>query len=239
MILIDLEHEKKLKKDFPYLKISKNKVTFQMPYNQQLVIPSDLYPLINKKRIQLFTQYNTEMIDKEDIKVIQAFNETEFEIGRCYTNTEKLKDNMLNYGISEKDIKTYTGWIVIGHIPIHHSWLVYKNIHVLDGGVKVSDYEFLKYCNDNNITDKEKIRKMMLEIHLEEEKKRNSETRIFGPVIPIYYYIGTPSEPSDGIKLFNDLINRYPNHPSYQVDGMNAHGASKTQQMILDRKNEQ
>lgn len=232
MIILSPQEEQYLKRCFPYVKSHKDKVILQ---NQNTItIPSDLYPLQNKKHIRLFSYANTMPIENDPI-AIEAFNAVEFLVGRCYSNTMKLVEAFLEKGASKKDVQPYVGWIIIDKIPIHHSWLVYKNIHLLDGGMSKSDILYYQTIYELGITDKEEQRQLLADFMAKEKGKPNSEVKIFGHCSPLYLYVGSKCDPLDGSRLFRDLISKYPNHPSYSLPGMNSQGASRMQEILKEK----
>lgn len=157
----------------------------------------------------------------------------EFLPGFCYSNTEKLYHALKEKGID--GIKTFVGWVTAGFLPIHHCWLVYKDRHVLDGGISKVEIKMKELIQEKNITDMETLRDIYSDLVIEEIRMPNSETKTFGKVLPHYLYIGTKCSPQEGREIFNRLIESIPNHPSYQNKGQNLHGASKTQELIYKK----
>ncbi|MFV1457518.1 hypothetical protein VJ282_33535, partial [Bacillus mycoides] len=106
---------------------------------------------------------------------------------------------------------------------------------VLDGSITAAEMHAQRRIVDEHITDINKQREVFVELTLEVMKLPNSQMRTFGKVMPIYDYVGTVCEPDEGRAEYRKLINTYPNHPSYASGGSNPTGASKMQQMVLDR----
>jgi len=202
--------------------------------SSSITIPSDLYPLQNKKRIRIFCSANTSTVENEAVR--EAFDSLDLPPGRCYSNTTALHKRLLEYGVPDREIETYVGWIVIRKVPIHHSWLVYNNAYVLDGGISVSDINYYREIQERGITDIEEQRQVLLKFLQAEKGKPNSETKTFGHVSPLYLYVGSKSVPADGAVLFNKLMSQYPNHPSYAAEGMNGMGMSRMQELMYQKK---
>lgn len=226
----------KLKEFIPGIHIEDKVVTYAHPQLDDIaVIPSKHYPLSKLSTISLFTTYNTEEVLDDDIR--QVFDAVDFPVGRCYSNTLRFAEECRRNGIS--DIRTFVGWITPpSALPIHHCWLVYKENHVLDGGIfKKAELQFAEFVQGNPNLSMQEYRQAMTDFMIEESKKQNSESRTFGKVNPLYWYVGTECNPQDGIDIYNRLIDKFPDHPSYRKPGQNPHGASETQKMIYDQLN--
>ncbi|MBE7114243.1 hypothetical protein FT641_19525 [Bacillus paranthracis] len=237
MIYLDKATEDYLEEYGIGLKVRKDKVMVT-DEEGKATIPSKLYPLTNKRTIQFYCYVNTEQIEEgiESFQTIKdAYDSVKFEVGKCYQNTENLYRSLVQAGIPEDDMKTYVGWILVGSKPIHHCWLVYKGKHVLDGSITAAEMHAQQKIVDEHITDINKQREIVVGLTLEALKLPNSQIRTFGKVMPIYDYVGTVCEPDEGRAEYRKLISAYPNHPSYAGAGSNPTGASKAQQMILDR----
>lgn len=233
MIRLSIQEENDLKSRFPYVKVKKEKVFIALD-NETVIIPSDLYPLQNKKHIRLFFYENTKPIEHDPL-MTEAFDSVEFLVGRCYTNIMKLVDALLNKGVPKQDVQPYVGWIIINGIPIHHCWLVYKDVHLLDGGVSNSDVLYYQTIQQLGITDREQQRRVLADFFAKEKGKPNSEVKTFGHCSPLYLYVGSKCSPMDGSRLFRDLVKKYPDHPSYSSPGMNGKGMSRMQEFLKER----
>lgn len=220
-----------MEKYFPSIKVKKEKV---IVLSSSITIPSDLYPLQNKKRIRLFSTANTAVVESETLR--DVFNSLELPPGRCYSNTLAVYKRLLENGVPERDVETYVGWIVINNIPIHHCWLVYKDMYVLDGGVSSSDVKYYQEIQASGITDKEEQRHVLFQFMEDEKGKPNSETKTFGLVSPLYLYVGSKALPTDGATWFTRLMEKYPNHPSYANEGMNGQGMSRMQELLYQKR---
>lgn len=236
--LIPGEIREKLKEYIPGIHIEDKRIIYNHPkLDEEAVIPSKHYPLSKQSTISLFTNYNTkEVIDD---KLAQVFNSMDLPIGRCYSNTLRLAEKCKEQGVS--DIKTFVGWIVPpSALPIHHCWLVYRDNHVLDGGIFMhADLMYAQFIQENpNLTIQE-YRQALSAFTVAESKKKNAESRTFGRVCPLYWYVGTECNPDDGRDIYNRLIDKFPDHPSYRKPGQNPHGASETQKMFYEQLNKQ
>jgi hypothetical protein len=120
---------------------------------------------------------------------------------------------------------------LVNGIPIHHAWLVYKEFHVLDPAITLIE-EIMREKTYESIDE---FRQESVRLHREYESKRNTEYRTFGQVAPFVLYIGTICKPDKGRRIYNEMIAKFPNHPSYQRDGMNPHGMSKLQKMYYEK----
>lgn len=218
-----------LKTYFPFLKVRKNEIKFQVTEDTEYEIPGDYYPLRHQKTARVFSYADTKQLNQDSL-VAKVYNSVSLETGFCYSNTEKLKEAFLKAGI--QDIKTYTGWIFLQGLPVHHCWLVYKDIHVLDAGVTKIDDLFQQHIAKNEIKDVDEARLVYKEIHDEYKNHPNSEVRTFGRVAPFALYVGSETTPNQGREIYNEVIKKHPHHPSYQGDGMNANGRSKLQEML-------
>lgn len=218
-----------IREAFPYIKVRKNEVRFAVNESTEYEIPGDLYPLKNAKTAKVFTYADTEPV-KNNQKLEELFNRIKFETGYCYTNTEKMEKMMKDAGI--QDVKTYTGWVFAHGMPIHHCWLVYKDKHVFDPGITLVETLAEQAILEQKPQSADEARAIYKELHQKYMKLPNSDVRTFGQVAPFAFYIGSETTPNQGRILYTDTIEKYPEHPSYQGGGMNAHGASTLQKQL-------
>lgn len=218
-----------IKTYFPFMKVRKNEVKFKVSETDTYEIPSDIYPLRNKSTAKIFSYANTEPLENEP-KIAQIFDSITLQTGFCYTNTEKLKEALMKAGIH--DFKTYTGWIFLNGLPVHHCWLVYKDKYVFDAGVSMVDDAFQSAMAENPDATMDEARLIYKQIFESYQDKSNSETYTSGQVAPFALYVGSETTPDQGRVIYNELINKHPDHPSYQAEGMNANGRSKLQEML-------
>lgn len=231
MITLGDKNTVKLETEYSGLKVRSDKVMFKTN-NSNAIIPSKLYPLSNRKKIQLFSYLNTE--ETTDTKLKELFNGTTFSIGRCYQNTRDIYEKLSKEGYEE--LEMYVGWILNGGLPIHHSWLVYKGNQVIDGSIGQQDSNAMKLVYkryaDNPTLTKNELREIQVEFLVKQSKLPHSETRTFGRVVDFFVYVGTPCAPEEGRSIFNKLLKDIPNHPAYAAEGMNSKGASKSQVLL-------
>ena len=218
-----------LREYFPFIKVRKNEVRFKVDDRTEYEIPGDLYPLKNAKTAKVFTYVDTEEM-KNNEKLEELFNRIEFQTGYCYTNTEKMEEMMKKAGL--KDVKTYTGWVFAHGMPIHHCWMVYKDKHVFDPGITIIETLAQQEIEERKPESADEARAIYKELHEKYMKLPNSEVRTFGQVVPFAIYVGSETTPNQGRILYTDTIKKYPEHPSYQGGGMNAHGASTLQKQL-------
>lgn len=229
---LSFDNIKELEYNVPHMKVKKNKVLLE---NGALEIPSSLYPLTSSK-IDIFYYNNTKGLeDTEDFKLLlECYNEVECKIGRCYTNITEFLKVAKNKGLKGK-LKPYVGWLMIGNVLnlVHHCWAVYENKYVLDFGGSKLDFETIQEMSKRD-KSMDEIREKLVEVHMANVGRPNSEVYTIGQVIPSYIYIGCECEPVKGVDTFIELMDRYPNHPNYtNVDNG---GASKLQRMIIDKQ---
>ncbi|WPS85337.1 hypothetical protein SMD22_01535 (plasmid) [Brevibacillus halotolerans] len=212
-----------LRKYYPQVSVRANKVIIREPY--RMVIPSDMYPLRNKPTTKLFSYMNTERIEN-DSTAEKAYNENVYKMGYCYTNTENMQKSFVEQGLL--DVETYVGWILINGIPLHHAWLVYKDMHVLDPAISLID----EIIRQKQYPSPQEMREDIVKLHREYQDKPNSDYQTFGQVAPFVLYIGSVCTPAKGRMIYNEMIEQYPNHPSYHQEGMNPNGMSSVQKMF-------
>lgn len=190
-----------------------------------VVIPTSLYPLHNND-FDIFTNKScTEITDK---KVLKIFDSVEYQVGRCYTMADELKEKLVKAGY---DAKIYTGWMFAGcaDTPMHHAWVV------LDGNVlDIQDhYSVLYGMNGDIFKDKttDECRELISDFHMYCQKNGISNSERCHPVgVPsdLCYYIGCEVDCAQrGRDIYNRLVEEYPQYYRYEV--------SKTQRMIQDK----
>lgn len=204
-------------------------MTYEVVDPEKIVIPSKMYPLKGDGDIEIFTTYNTKKLDDNRIK--KVYDETEFKLGNCYSNSNRLFNNLKNAGIN--DVSAYVGWFYSDTYkrPVHHCAIVYKGIYMLDMSSD-SDIEELKSIRANS---KDEIREILAKRYVDRlNNMRASERSCFGDMMPESLFIAKRLEPEEGAKFFfEELMEIYPNHPSYR-NVVSPNGATKTQSMIHD-----
>lgn len=192
----------------------------------EYIIGSSLFPLRDILTVKCFTFANTESFIHDDISKIIDIND--FEIGHCYTNSEKIRLISDNFGV---EAVYYAGWVFLrNELPIHHAWCVIDGRHVIDMGFSDRDFRFqekLKY--DPNFRER-----YAENVAYRRANIRRSKDCVMGKVPESILYVGCPDDIESARKLYRDTIKRHPNHVSYAFKGMNAFGASTIQTMLKD-----
>ena len=182
-------------------------------YKQSFIIPTEYYPL--NAHYEVFYVDNTiELTEQEHQGILNIFDEVEYKIGFCYTNAEKLTTLLKKAGYNAK---IYCGWAFFSdEIPIHHAWTVIeteKGKSVLD----LSDEWGLLTYNisklEKPITDIKEQRKLLVEFHKFVKNLKNSQRCIpIGLLLPDIVYIGCECSAEQGRNIYNQLIDKYPDH---------------------------
>lgn len=198
-------------------------------------IPSKIYPL-NGRKYKAFVVENTVECENEDIKKI--FDACKFEIARCYSNSEMIRQGVEYLGIGA-NIKYYSGWVFSGDtFPMHHAWIVYNDNCVIDGSI-LKDF----FTLTNKIQDTENIRREYANLLKESHSRNipNHEKYCFGKVIKPMVYIGCEDNYTHAKELFRkaiDVANSANSiHPSYRhMKKNNIYDYSETQKIIKGLK---
>lgn len=195
------------------IKFYDNKVKFSGVADGEVVtIPSRLYPLNGE--YQMFCEHNTEDFDESLAsaqKIRKIMNEAEYERNCCYTNSDKLLKTLKKHNINAE---MYVGWMFISTdvFPIHHSWIVVDGNKILDLTTSLSPEQKWKCQLLSNLTiDGTPVFNKMFE--RAEAILENTERGVFGKVTQSTYYIGSKCGKKEGIDIFDDLAESYPNHP--------------------------
>lgn len=204
-----------------------NRVIYKVS-GETISIPSRMYPL-ESDSFQCFDADNTsEIVDERIIAIFDSINP---EVGRCFTNAEKLCAALNKAGYPAEQ---YVGWLFMGdELPVHHSVVVLDG-HVLDLSVSLKSEDFAKL---DFVTAKcktqDEARERIAEYMLQKEQLPNHQRCIFGVVDESYHYIGAPGTKEDGIKRNKELRKIYPQHPCFQ-DVKN--GITRGQEILLRKK---
>ena len=213
--------------------LQKGKVKLLVEKNNKkynIVIPSTYFPLSNKRTINVFNCSNTVLIEEE--KVIQLINETEREIGFCYSNSERLYNLLKQNGYS---VKYYSGWLFVDEVPVHHAWVLLDGNKLIDLSFGVKDIIGMH----NLDRSKPDWRAKFVEMSLELDKLSNAERFIIGKVpdlLPINY-VGSESTAEESKLLFNEAT-KHKESPVHALKdgGMNLNGASEIQKLYYQKK---
>lgn len=207
-----------------YYKYKTNKIMFRV--REEIInIPSRMYPL-ESPGCTLFTPSTTVPI--EDDRIEEIFDSLEFEMGRCFTNSEKLCKALNDVGYKAEQ---YVGWVFMqDELPVHHSFVVLGN-SIIDPTVSLlcKDIEQLERLNPGS--DHE-TRINLMNLYKEKQFLPNHIKCIFGKVDDLYVYVGAPGTAEEGIKRNVLLRKEYPDHPCFQ-DVSN--GTTAMQRMIMNQ----
>ena len=188
---------------------------------ESAVIPTAYYPLNGMYRV--FTKENSEIVS--DKKLLSLIDRIPYQIGHCYTNTKNVSDLLKRSGY---EVETYAGWLFVdGQKPIHHCWAAYRNsvIDLSDDFAVMFGGENAK--NFDGVKSKEDYVEVIASFHqyVKEQNIPNS-VRCYpiGQAHSSLVYVGSLCEPKDGIKIYNKLVSKYPDHECHKnvgKDGMN------------------
>lgn len=193
--------------------IKDNKVVFKLfdeenNFVSSVIIPTVKYP-VNNDTIHVFSQCNTKILEDENI--IKLFDLANFKLGYCYHNAEGLYHLLKNNGINE--VKLYTGWVFPGNInPVHHSWVVYKDKHILD--LSNNEYQLKMYLKDNNVEDNVNSVRLAMVDFIKECRNVKNSVRCYpvGLTVESVYVGCEVSSADEGINIYNHLIKLFPDH---------------------------
>ena len=204
-----------------------NRVIYKVS-GETISIPSRMYPL-ESDSFQCFDADNTSEIVDDKIKNI--FDSIKPEVGRCFTNAEKLCAALNKAGYPAEQ---YVGWLFMGdELPVHHSFVVLDG-HILDLSISLKSEDFEKL---DSITvkckTKDEARERIAEYILQKEQLPNHQRCVFGVVDEAYHYIGALGTREAGIRRNQELRQSYPQHPCFQ-DVKNA--ITRGQEVMLRKK---
>lgn len=169
--------------------------------------PTVLWPLGG--RYEVFTAENCALIENDAVAgIVDALP---YRIGHCYQNAENVTQALQEAGYAATQ---YCGWLFIGEQhPIHHSWAVLDGKHVID----LADEFAVLHANHEQFgaaSGMEATRELMVEFSKWIRQFPNSKRIMpFGIPAGNLLYIGSPCSREEGINIYNQLIDRYPQHP--------------------------
>ena len=191
-----------------YLQFENGKVVVYgiLENDKRIVIPSQQYPISGEP--ELFHNKNTEQC--ADQQVIEIFDSIKAEIGHCYHNIETFMKALEAAGIDKTLYRPYGGWLFINdEVPVHHEWLVYKNVHIFD----FSSSNLFFNSGLENIDDKDVLYEKVIDLYMHQREKANHEWMTCGHADEYSVYVGSVCKPSDAIKLYRKLVKAFPKHP--------------------------
>lgn len=196
-----------------------------LKFEKSVVIPTDLYPLYNND----FEVFNNENCTKcEDVRILECFDNVEWNQGHCYQMADDLKAGLMKEGY---DAKIYVGWLFVSPdtTPIHHAWVMIGN-SLLD---LQDDWTTICY-NSDNFKGKtiDECRLLLADFHVFCKENNIPNSVRCSPVgIPssTYYYVGCEVPNGEcGREEYRRLLDRYPNHDCASRC-INNSGITKTQ----------
>lgn len=187
-------------------------------------IPTVMWPL--NASYEAFHYNNCELI--EDQIVADVVDSVHYRIGHCYANAKEVTEKLIEKGYNAKQ---YVGWLFVNgnQYPIHHSWTVLNGIHVIDlaDEFSVLDYNRDKFQN----TSEEDGRKLLVQFSKWVRNFPNSKRCMpFGVPTARLLYIGCECSREQGINIYNDLNQKYPNHPCRER--VQANNMTRMQEML-------
>ena len=195
-------------------------------YLKSIVLPTAYYPTNSNNDFEVFGTNNTEVL-------LSIIDEIEYKVGYCYTNTEKVIELALKNGIH---LTPYCGWLFIDNndFPIHHSWCMHGNSLIDlsdDFNISKSDKVVQKFLS---LKTKEERWNYIADVHIKSMSLKNTERcKPIGKTHPSLLYIGCPCSPSDGRKIYRNLLKMYPNHEAER--NTNKNGMTDMQRIIYNK----
>ena len=201
-----------------FYSIGKNKAKVELysqdgTYNGRVTIPSERYPLIDKTSFRVFNTDNCKEVT--DALVIDCIDRVRYKAGHCYSMADELSKEFSKHKVAHN---LWHGWLFtdVNKEPIHHCWVtVGKNDEsVID---LQDDTAFLHNVYNNiNKNDKVTFYDLTKQLAVERMKGNVLNSKCCYPIgIPIqYYYVGCKiKNVIDAKRIYNNLIEKYPNHP--------------------------
>lgn len=175
-------------------------------------IPSHQFPLKEgHNKVELLTANNTEPLIDDKIETI--YNSLNPRMGRCYDNTQLLRDSLLSGGVEPNRIKTYVGWLFIGNtIPVHHSFIIIDDIHLLDYSVLRQFDDIKQYASNSADEIRNKVAQKITD---EMSRGMNSERTTFGQAVSVVAYVASECSPEEGKQIRAKLLKAFPKHIAF------------------------
>ena len=200
---------------------------------REYLVPSSKYPLSGK--YEVFNYTNTHLIDdvEEYQKVLSIFDKIHYKIGYCYANADAMTKALRKAGYKAQ---TYVGWAFVDGTPVHHAWTVLW-VHERPSVLDLSDH-ILAMEKEMDLYapgQMAELRTKVVDATMKLMKLPNHERCApVGIPSPQYYLVGTPSNGTEGIRLFNQLLKQYPDHPCMARADKRT-GVTPTQAMLLTK----
>ena len=209
------------------------------PVPQKAIIPSTQYPIAGQ--FELFVTANTSSlqirengeftaVSEEAAKILAVIDKQRHDVGKCYFNADRVTSALQSKGYNAQ---TYVGWFFLADtMPAHHAWTVLR----LDDKVSVIDladnfyHLYEGYDKMVGLTLDEQRMEVAKQTRKMEKMPNSKRCVPVGVPCPIAYYIGSPQGGMEGLKLFEELMNKQPYHPAHKkLKG----GLTKTQAMYF------
>lgn len=176
--------------------------------DKEYEIGKGMFPLSDSSQMKVFDSSNTLPYINEHLN--QILDSNEFEVGHCYTNTEKVRLICEKLGVAST---YYSGWVFVpgpGY-PIHHAWSVIDGVHVIDMGMSPRMIRFQKKIEG----DPNWRQRFAEETARVRSTIRRSKDCVMGAVPEGVRYVGSPDSMEPSKKIYRDTIKKFPKHISY------------------------
>lgn len=209
---------------FKYIK-KPERIILTLESDDKVVIPSRMFPL-ESKPYRLITSENTE--PAKDKEIIRIFDSIDYTIGRCFTNSQKLVNALMDAGYPAKQ---YVGWVFPDRdgYPIHHSFVMLDD-HILDLSIEFLSKDIQDLSQKQRSEDE--ARKVLIQQHEIKKSLKNHEKCNLGKCDSMYIYVAAEGGAEEGKERNRILRREYPNHPSFENV---TNDITKIQQMMLQR----
>lgn len=215
------------------------KISFMRNYKTKdcYTFPSALYQMPNKGKMSCFHPGNMEELD-DGGRLDKALDGVPLELGKCYSNAEKIIGALHNDGYEkEHTVEYYGGWILQanGDKLIHHAWVVIDGKSIIDASIKKCG-KFHSYLETIERGIYMPFSRDLLAdwIRQEEEEKASFSKYHFYGKIDTCIYVGTQCTSEEARKSFRSTMQRNPDMPGY--DNIDKQTAQNKLQEIYYRK---
>lgn len=215
----------KLPKRLSFIKYKKQRYEYLSNDGHAICIPSKEYPINEKEEI--FLEENTEEIT--DRAILNIIDSVPYKVGQCYTNADAIIKTLQEHKIKAK---MYVGWMIIhNELPQHHSWVVLQNKYLIDLSADIDNiHHFLQSLENAEAMTIDETREKLAHFLQEIIQQPHSHRLHLGKVSKSLLYIGCPCSKEKGVRIFNELMEKYPNHPCFI--STDASGRTKTQTLL-------
>lgn len=191
-------------------------------FTKSRIFPTVKYPL-PPGPIKIFSAENTEEVT--DQKFLDLVDRVPFSLGKCFSVSKHLSILAKHSSFS---IETYVGWYFLDAAePVFHCFTVLDGKHVVD----LSDDSALIYpimrSDPYNSSKFIETKKWALSL------KNSVRCKPLGKVFQNQFYIGCLCHPDIGVKMRDELLSRFPDHPAFSK--VDSDGMTKTQRSIIDK----